>query len=271
MCMRGGDMPAPLVSIIVPHYQTESLARLCLRSIRRYTHPIPYEVIVVDNASGDGASLEYLRQVEWIRLIDRQRGVSRTPSLAHKEAVDIGIAASQAPYVLSFHTDTIPICDGWLDWLLEQMSADEHIAAVGTYKLELPSPIKQALKALEAYFGLSRRQTEGTPQNRPYIRSHCALYRREVLSRLGLRYVDVEHDTAGRTIHFALQRHGYEPRLLPVPEMLKRVVHLNHGTMVMIPQLGARPSTIRRGWRAIDRFLADPAVRAVYHDESLDR
>ena len=57
-------MTEPLVSIVVPHYQTPELAKLCLRSIRKFTAGIPCEVIVVDNASRDGTALEYLRQVE---------------------------------------------------------------------------------------------------------------------------------------------------------------------------------------------------------------
>src|SRR5690606_29802738 len=98
----------PLVSIIVPHFQTPELARLCLRSIRRFTYWVPYEVIVIDNGSKDGASLDYLRTIEWIKLIERTENIGPV-AIGHKEAVDIGIEASTAPYVLAFHTDTIPI------------------------------------------------------------------------------------------------------------------------------------------------------------------
>ena len=258
-------MDKPTVSIIIPHYQTEMLARLSLRSIRRYTTQTPYEVIVVDNASGDGKSLEYLRGVEWIRLIERTEGVSEIPGEAHKEALDAGIAASDAPYILSFHTDTIPIRDGWLAWLVEQIDAGERIAAVGTYKLERTKPLKR----LEHWLKSLAHRGELPPEKRPYIRSHCALYRRSVMDELGLKFVD-ETTATGQGVHLALESAGYKAVLLSIPEMLRHVVHLNHGTMVLIPELGARKRTIRKGHGRIDRFLDRTDVRDIFHDETLD-
>jgi GT2 family glycosyltransferase len=258
-------MPEPVVSIIIPHYQTESLARLCLRSIRRYTTQTPYEVIVVDNGSSDGGSLEYLRGVRWIKLIERAEGISDIPGEAHKEALDAGIAASSGTFILSFHTDTVPIAAGWLAWLVEQIDARERIGAVGTYKLERKKPLKRLehwLKSLVRRGDLPRRE-------RPYIRSHCALYRRTVLEALGLKFVD-ETTATGQGVHLAIQDGGCESVLLSAGEMLQRVVHLNHGTMVLIPKLGARKSTIRKGHGRIDRFLNRPEVREILQDDSLD-
>src|SRR5690349_18633151 len=121
----------PLVSIIVPHYQTPALAALCLRSIRRFTTGIAYEVIVVDNASKDGSSLEYLRQVRGIRLIERT-DVPASGSDAHRTAVEIAIDASTAPFIATIHTDTIPIRHDWLQYHLDPMLIDQRIAATGT-------------------------------------------------------------------------------------------------------------------------------------------
>ena len=258
-------MSEPVVSIIIPHYQTEMLARLSLRSIRRYTTRTPYEVVVVDNGSADGASLEYLRGVKWIKLIERTQGISDIPGEAHKEALDAGIAASAGEFVLSFHTDTVPIRDGWLAWLVRQVEARERIGAAGTYKLERKKPFKR----LEHWFKSLSRRGEIPRAERPYIRSHCALYRRSVLEELGLKFVD-ETTATGQGVHLAIEDGGYESVLLPVGEMLRRVVHLNHGTMVLIPQLGARKSTIRKGHGRIDRFLDRPEVREILQDDSLD-
>jgi len=259
----------PLVSIIVPHFQTPELARLCLRSIRRFTYWVPYEVVVVDNGSKDGASLDYLRTVEWIKLIERTENIGPV-AIGHKEAVDIGIAASSAPYVLAFHTDTIPIREDWLAWHLLQIQAAENVGAVGTYKLELKSSWQSLLKKFEWLPFLKKDSPAGIGDDHPYIRSHCGLYRRDLLEQFDLKY-NVPDETAGRNIHMGLIENGYEARLLDVEETLERVVHLNHGTMVLLPELGARRRTIRRGKGRISRFLSCPEVQAVYHDESLDR
>jgi len=263
-------MDGPLVSIIIPHFQTPDLARICLRSIRRYTRNVPCEVIVIDNGSQDGTSLDYLRQVEWIGLIERTENIGPL-GLGHKEAIDIGIDAGKAPYVLAFHTDTIPIREDWLSWHLEQIQANEKIAAVGSYKLELKSPLQVLLKKFERLRWWKDQRPEDIGDQSPYIRSHCALYRREVLTKLGLIYNDPDQGVAGRHVHYALEHNGYEAKLLDVQQTLERVVHLNHGTMVIIPELGARRRTIRKGLKRIEQFLASSAVQAVFNDDSLDR
>jgi len=236
-----------------------------LRSIRRYTTETPYKVIVVDNGSSDGGSLEYLRGVKWIKLIERTEGISDIPGEAHKEALDAGIAAASGEFLLSFHTDTIPIADGWLAWLVEQINSRERIGAAGTYKLERKKPLKR----LEHWLKSLARRGEIPRAERPYIRSHCALYRRSVLEELGLKFVD-ETTATGQGVHLAIEDGGYESVLLSVGEMLRRVVHLNHGTMILIPQLGARKSTIRKGHGRIGRFLDRAEVRGILQDDSLD-
>ena len=263
-------MTAPLVSIVVPHFQTPELARLCLRSIRHYTLDVPYEVIVVDNNSRDGRSLDYLRSIEWIRLIERKEGVGAM-SLGHKEAVDIGFAAARGPLLLSFHTDTIPIQKDWLSWHVQQFNSNPQIAAVGTYKLEFKSPWSQRLQSWkESVLRWSSRKAENG-DHRPYIRSHCALYRREVLDQLGLRYNANPRETAGRDVHFAIERSGYIAKMLSISETMSRVTHLNHGTMVFLPELGASGRTVRRGQSRIQQFFARPEIRAIYEDDSLDK
>ncbi len=263
-------MTLPLVSIIIPHFQTPELVRLCLRSIRHHTHDVPYEVIVVDNNSRDGRSLDYLRSIEWIRLIERTEGVGAI-SLGHKEAVDIGFAAARSPLVMAFHTDAIPIQKDWLSWHVEQLTVDPQIAAVGTYKLEFKSPWSQRLQSWKEslFFWNSAGATNGDHQ--PYIRSHCALYRREVLDQLGLRYNGNPTETAGRDIHFGIEQSGYIAKLLSIPETMRRVTHLNHGTMVWLPELGASSRTVRRGQSRIQKFFTRPEIRAVYEDNSLDK
>ncbi len=264
-------MPSdPFVSIVIPHYQTPELARLCLRAIRFFTRDVPYEVIVVDNGSNDDRSLEYLRRVEWIRLIERGPEAGTGPR-AHKQAVDVGFRAARAPFVLAAHTDTVPVREDWLSWLVEQILSGPLVAAVGTYKLELPSVWERWLKRAERAVRQALRLEPRAGVPRPYIRSHCALYRRDVLERLQLRYDDNDANTAGQNVHLELERHGYVAKLLPVEEMLRRVVHLNHATLVLRPELGANRRTVQRGQRRIRKFLSRPEIRALLADKSLDR
>ena len=256
----------PVVSIIIPHYQTVDLAKLCLRAIRKYTCDIPFEVIVVDNNSQDNESLCYLRTVDWIRLIERTKNVG-LKGKGHKEAIDIGISKARGKYVLSFHTDTIPIREDWLTWHVEQLETEPPCAAVGTYKLELKSNVQKFLKYLElALFWKWKQKFNDTH----YIRSHCALYDKATLAELNLKYDDPEGDVAGRSIHFGLLKSGHQAKLLSIDETLERVVHLNHGTMIMRPELGARKNTIQKGLSRLLNFFARPEIQKLLNDNSLD-
>lgn len=77
-------------TICVVNFKTLDFTMLCLRSIRKFTD-FPYEVLVVDNDSRD-ESLEYLKSLSWIRLIQREdkEGYLRG-SHAFSSALDIGL------------------------------------------------------------------------------------------------------------------------------------------------------------------------------------
>jgi GT2 family glycosyltransferase len=265
-------MTEPLVSIIVPHYQTPELAKLCLRSIRKFTKDIPYEVIVVDNASKDGASLDYLRSVDWIRLIERHGNLAQA-SAAHREAVEVGIDAARAQFLLTVHTDTVPVREDWLQYHLQPLLDNEKIAAIGTDKLNLRPRYQDWLRVVEDWATWWKRWRPVRMNNRhPYIRSHCALYRRSILETHGIRYNDIPTLTAGQGVHQQLVRLGYECRLLRPRDVIQRVVHLEHATALMVPDFhpSLRKMLLQRGLRRIHGFLNRPEVKQILADESLD-
>ncbi len=263
----------PVVSIIVPHFETAELAKLCLRSIRKFTHNISYEVIVVDNASTCSQSLDYLRSVDWIRLVERTGDIA-TGSLAHREAVTIGFELAQAPFVLTVHTDTIPIRSDWLSYHLDPMLADPNLAAIGTDKLVLRSQMQEWLRLVEETAMWWKRFRPVRVMNKmPYIRSHCALYRRSLMEKHNLKYNDSPTLTAGQGLYHDLVGLGYECRLLDPRAVNQRVVHLNHATTVLQPQLRAqsRPVLMLRGQYRIARFFERPEIKAIFVDDRLDR
>ena len=263
----------PFVSIIVPHYQTPELAKLCLRSIRRFTTDVDYEVIVVDNASQGTESLSYLRSVDWIRLIERTGEIAKG-SIAHREAVAIGFEAARAPFVLTIHTDTIPIRADWLRYHLDPMLADDQIAAVGTDKLVLRSPFQGWLRRAEdAVMWWKRFRPVRLRNKLPYIRSHCALYRRSIMDAHQLTYNDHPTLTAGQGLHQDLTGLGYECRLLDPISVAQRVVHLNHATELLLPELQTESRVLHlwRGKSRIRRFFERAEIQAILKDESLDR
>ena len=273
----GRSTPEGLASIVIPHYRTEDLARLCLRAIRRLTDS-PYEVIVVDNNSAD-ASLEYLRQVPWIRLIERGPQAEANAVHAHASAMDIGTAAARGQWLVSFHTDTIARRDGWLGALLSRLRASPRAAALGSDKIDTDAAWYRAMKRLwdthrmKTFF----RRAAGLPPDPKlvdapwYPRSFCALYRLDLVRSLGLNWQVAPHHPAGELLYRGLIGAGYEGIQLPGAEMHRYVDHVSHATALV----GRGGLNHWRGnmkvRRALARVMGSGLAQELMSDDSLDR
>ena len=256
------------VSIILPNYKTPELTRLCLRSLRKYTPHDAVRIIAVDNASGD-ESLEYLRSLDWIRLIERTPAdiAGLEPAVMHTTAMDLAMKEVDTPFVLSFHTDTIVYSPDWLDFLLGRINRDERIAGVGSWKIEFFSPLRRFGKKLEmvetrakVLLGLKK------PEVR-FLRSHCALYRTELLKRYTHGFGDGE--SAGKSIHKLLTAAGYTMEFIPPEVLIEYMDHLNHATMILNPTIGSRRTSSRRARSLLESRMA--RYRNILDDDSLDR
>lgn len=264
----------PRVALLIPHFRTLELTRFCLRSLRKYTDLSRVQVIVIDNASRD-ASTDYLRSLSWIILIEREPVPGEKPPTAHARALDLGLTRVDTPYVLSMHTDTIVISPAWLDFLLGRIEADPRIAGVGSWKLEFKPWYKRLAKWLEsAWFTLRARLGKaGEGQDRDpslYLRSHCALYRTDLLRRFDLRF-DSEDETAGKALHRKLVEQGFVMEFLDTHDLARHVRHINHATMILNPEIAGRKTGTEAERRRLRRELESLHYRQILQDESLDR
>ena len=128
----------PIVTILIPNYKTLNLTKLCLHLLKQNTDLNKIHIIAIDNHSQD-ESLDYLRSLDWITLIERAPETDDTPPLSHSRALDLALQNITTPYVLSMHTDTFVKNEKWLDFLLNEINKDSNIAAVGSWKLEQKS------------------------------------------------------------------------------------------------------------------------------------
>jgi len=254
-------MPFTKVTLLIPNYRTYALTKLCLDLLQKYTPTGSYHAIVIDNNSRD-ESTEYLRTVPWIELIERRGVRGETPPQSHARALDLGLSRVTTPYVLSIHTDTLVKNSQWLPYLLSQIEKDENIAGVGSWKLESKPLYKRALKAVErrlqiVYYSLIHKKDhaiEGVGKNYFYLRSHCALYRTALLKKHHLKF-DAQNEPAGKILHRKLVDEGYGMVFLPSKTLGKYLDHVNNATMILNPELGARPKTVRRGIKRIEAVL----------------
>lgn len=94
-----------LLSVILVNYKSTGLLLDCLQSIYVFPSARTFEIIVVDNASGDGGqetAFGRFPEVKWIQL-DRNEGFAR--------ANNAGIRAAKGDAVLLLNTDTLIIDD----------------------------------------------------------------------------------------------------------------------------------------------------------------
>ena len=292
------NMPDPKVTILIPNYKTLKITKLCLRLLRKYTDPGKICVIVIDNDSND-ESLVYLKRLEWIKLLQRKRKKNETPGLSHASALDLALKHVTTPYVLSMHTDTLVKNDQWLEVLLAEIEKDTSIAGVGSWKLEpRPTVIKRIYKIFEyqirwfyyrllgksekikrldqhrqsGYYNLlnQKKNQYGSKENDLFfLRSHCALYRMDLLKRFNLSFAD-GHETAGKGIHKKLVKNGYKMIFLAPEYLIRYMIHLNHATMVLHPELGSKRKTIFKGKKRITMELARLDADKILLDDSLD-
>ncbi|MHC4124489.1 MAG: glycosyltransferase family 2 protein [Planctomycetota bacterium] len=263
-------------TICIANYKTLSLIKLCLRSIRKFTS-YPYEVIVVDNNSQDD-SLEYLKSLSWIRLIEHRPSPEEPGGgYAHGAALDSGLADCNTEFFVSMHSDTFVQQTNWLSHLVSYFSKDKTIACVGSGKIEL-SPKWQVLIKKMTDYKIFWRKLLRTPDPmdkfRYYNRTICGLYRTDVLRRENLTFLMDRNNgfTAGKKLYFELVDRRYKTVELPSSIMAQYVIHLAHATQVInLEEFSLRNKTVRKCNRLADKIMSSSTVKDILADDSLDR
>lgn len=113
------------VSTIVVTWKTRDLLRACVRSVLERTTGVRMDVIVIDNASGDGSCEMVRTEFPGVRLI-----ANRT-NLGLSEAANHGIAESRSRYILFLNPDTEARGNA-VGRMVEFMDAHPEVGALGT-------------------------------------------------------------------------------------------------------------------------------------------
>ena len=110
------------LSVLIVSYRNPDLTRACLASVFEQTSATPFEVIVVDNASGDGTPEMIEREFPQVRLIrsEHNLGFARANNLAAREA--------RGEFLLLLNPDTVV-----LDHALERLLAFARTQGPGVY------------------------------------------------------------------------------------------------------------------------------------------
>ena len=118
----------PRASLLVVTYGNLALTRLCLASVQRAAGALPFEVIVVDNASPD-ESVPYLRDLEAGGLLPLR--VHANPDNRGFAAANNQAAKLARGDVLVFLNNDTVVTPGWLERLVGHLDRDPQLGLVG--------------------------------------------------------------------------------------------------------------------------------------------
>ena len=118
-----------LVSVVIVNWNGRSYLDRCLSSVLEQTWP-HIEIVLVDNGSTDG-SAEHVRA-----RYPRVRVLAIEENVGFAAGSNLGIRAARGEYVATLNTDT-EVEAGWLDALIQGMSASPHVGMCASKMLFL--------------------------------------------------------------------------------------------------------------------------------------
>lgn len=118
---------APLLSIVIPHWNGLRHLQPCLDALARQTHT-PMEVILIDNASSDGSQAFVRERYDWVRLIELPENRGFTG------ACNAGIAAARGSYIALLNNDT-EVDAGWAAAVIDAFGRDPRVGSVASKML----------------------------------------------------------------------------------------------------------------------------------------
>ncbi len=89
------------------------------------------------------------------------------------------------------------------------------------------------------FIGKKDHGIDGVGKNYYYLRSHCAMYRMDLIRQFNLCFADGDM-VAGKDMHKKLVDAGYKMMFLPSELLIKYLDHINHATTVLNPELSTR-------------------------------
>lgn len=112
-------MPPPLLSVVVPVWDRLALVRDCVSSIRATTD-IPYELVLVDNGSGQRCAAFLADNADVL--------IRHEHNLGYAGGINSGLSSAQGDYVALVNSDTV-LPPGWASSLLAHLE-DPAVGAV---------------------------------------------------------------------------------------------------------------------------------------------
>ncbi len=183
-----GSLPVsetPRVSVIIPAYNHLAHTAACLASLAETPCTVPFEVLVVDDASSDDTP-ERVPGVEGVRFLRNDE------NLGFIGTCNRGADAANGEFVLFLNNDT-QVREGWLDALVDTFEQRPDAGLVGA-RLVYPDGSLQECGGIVFRDGSGWNYGRGDDPNRPeyqylrevdYCSGACVMLRKTLFEELG--------------------------------------------------------------------------------------
>jgi GT2 family glycosyltransferase/glycosyltransferase involved in cell wall biosynthesis len=176
----------PPASIVIVTYNNLSLTQMCLESVFRETDYANYEVIAVDNASGDGTA-EWL--AEEATREPRLRVIRNADNRGFAGANNQGLRVARGEFLCLLNNDTV-VTRGWLSTMIEHLRTTPRAGMVGPVSNMVGNEAKipvgyTAIEDMPRWAGDYCRQHDGETVAMKMLGFFCVLLRREVYEKVG--------------------------------------------------------------------------------------
>ena len=223
---------SPLLSVIVPVHGKWEYTRACLVSIEQHRPTVPFEVLVVDDASPDPTA-ELVAASPGLRLVQTQRNVGFVG------ACNLGASHARGAYLLFLNNDT-EVRPGALDALVSAADSDDRIGLVGAQLVYPDGRLQESGSIVWADgsgWNYGRDRDAGAPEFQvrrdvDYCSGAAILVRRDLFEQVGgfdQRYAPAYYEDTD--LAFAIRATGH--RTIVEPRAV--VMHhegVSHGTDV---------------------------------------
>ena len=170
-------------SIIILTYNNLNYNMICLDSIRKYTTPQSYEIIVVDNSSTDGT-------VEWLKTQTDIKLILNNENLGFPKGCNIGIESSEKENDILFLNNDTKVTPRWLENLKICLYSDDKIGATAsiTNNCSNYQAINVPYKNIEDMINFADKNNVSSQEKweqKSRLVGFCMLVKRDVFNKIG--------------------------------------------------------------------------------------
>lgn len=227
------------------NYKTLALTKISLSLLKQHIDAglieSSTEVWVVDNNSQDD-SIDYLRSLDWIQLIEREVAGKEEGFAAHGHALDLVLAKTNCQYLFLMHTDTFIYQPKVFEMLLAGLKDKPNTVAIGcleqldrgylrSYWRLVSRFCKHYSRRTVRYFGIDGREPK--PYKEQYIKSFFALWDVRWMQQNKLTFM-MQNRIPGYALQDIALETGHKIKHISAMRLFKYLDHVEAGTVGLV-------------------------------------